>query len=176
MLCVWRDVYNVTAQSTFTQPQQCLPGIQSQISGIFCYFLSDFLCCRTYSSSRTHGPSPTSNIQPVETTPPSSRLDPSATVTSTPIVCKALGVNNFSSTKTYWRDANIYLAREMEYRFHPLILPDKFLNKYLPLDDPELVCPESNWSEIHPGMKEVGMYPLFVSFALCSCQPAHTEM
>jgi len=176
MLCVWRDVYNVTAQSTFTQPQQCLPGIQSQISGIFCYFLSDFLCCRTYSSSRTHGPPPTSNIQPVETTLPSSRLDPSATVTSTPIAYKASGVDNHSSTNTYRRDANICLAREMENRFRRLMLPGEFLNEYLPLDDPELVCSESNWPEIRTGMKEVGMYPLFVSITLRSCQPAHTEM
>ena len=167
-------MYNVTL--TFTQPQQCLPEIQSQISGIFCYFLSDFLCYRTYSSSRTHEPSLTSNIQPVETTPPSSCVDPLATVTSTPIVCKASDVNNFSSTKPYQQDANIYLTREMEYRLHPLVLPDEFLNEYLSLDDPKLVCPKSNWSEIHSGMKEVGMYPLFVSFTLCSCQPAHTEM
>ena len=164
------------AQSTFTQPQQCLPGIQSQISGIFCYFLSDFLCCRTYYSSRTHGPSLTFNPRPAETTPPSSRLDPSATVTSTPIAYKASDVNNHSTTKTYQRDAKICLAREMENRFHPLMLPGEFLNKYLPLDDPKLVCPESNWPEIRTGMKEVGMYPLFVSFTLCSCQLAHTEM
>ena len=176
MLCTWHDIYNVMAQSTFTQPQQCLPGIQDQISGIFCYFLSDFLCYRTYPSSRTHGPSLTSNIQPVETTLPSLCVDPLATVTSTLIVCKASDVNNFSSTKPYRQDINIYLAREMEYRFHPLMLPDKFLNKYLPLNDPKLVCPESNWSEIYPGMKEVGMYLLFVSFTLCSCQLAHTEI
>ena len=64
----------------------------------------------------------------------------------------------------------------MDDKFHPLMLPDEFLNEYLLLDDPELVCPESNWSEIYPGIKEIGIYPLFVSFTLCSCQLAHTEI
>ena len=64
----------------------------------------------------------------------------------------------------------------MENRFHQLMLPGKFLNKYLPLDDPKLVCPELNWPEIHTRMKEVGMYLLFVSITLRSCQQAHTEM
>ena len=89
-------MYNVTAQHA-TKHNQCLTflGIQSQTSSMFCYFLSDFLCCRPYSSSSTHGPSQTSNIQPAETTPPSSRADPSVTVTNTPIVWKALGVNTY---------------------------------------------------------------------------------
>jgi len=143
---------------------------------MFCYFLSDFLRCRPYSSSSTHGPSQTSNIQPAETTPPSSRADPSVTVTNTPIVWKASGVNTYSSTKSYRRDANKLLGEETDNRFLPLMLPDEFLNKYLPLDNPKLACPESNWSEIHTGMKEVGMYPLFVSITLRSYQPAHTEM
>ena len=112
----------------------------------------------------------------METTPPSSCLDPSATVTSTPIVFKASGVDNFSSTKPYRRDASERLGKEMDDKFLPLVLPNEFLNKYLPLDDTESVCPESNWPEIHTGMKEVGMYPLFVSITLRSCQPAHTEM
>ena len=174
-MCAWCDMYDVTAD-VMAQHAICLPGIQSQISGMFCYFLSYFLCCRTLFHGSIHEPSPTSNPRPAETTPPSSRLDPSATVTSTPIAYKASGVNNHSSTKTYQRDANICLTREMENRFCWLILPGKFLNKYLPLDDPKLVCPESNWPEIRTGMKEVEMYPLFVSFTLCSCQPAHTEM
>ena len=173
MLCAWRDMYNVTMQHN---PQWCLPGIQSQISGMFCYFLSYFLCCRTLFHGSIHEPSPTSNPRPAETTPPSSRLDPSATVTSTPIAYKASGVDNHSSTKTHRRDANIYLAGEMGNRFRRLMLPGEFLKKYLPLDDPKSACPESNWPEIRTGMKEVGMYPLFVSITLRSCQPAHTEM
>ena len=143
---------------------------------MFCYFLSYFLCCRILFHGSIHGLSPTSNPCPAETTPPSLHLDPSATVTSTPIAYKASGVNNHSSTKTYQRDANICLTREMENRFRRLMLPGKFLNKYLSLDDPKLTCPKSNWPEIHTGMKEVEMYPLFVSIILCSCQPAHTEM
>jgi len=143
---------------------------------MFCYFLSYFLYCRRLFHSSIHEPSPTSNPHPAETTPPSSRLDPSATVTSTPIAYKALGVDNHSFTKIYRRDANICLTREMENRFRQLMLPGEFLNKYLPLDDPKLACPESNWPEIRTGIKEVGMYLLFVSITLCSCQPAHTEM
>ena len=143
---------------------------------IFCSFLSNFLCYRIYSSSRTHGSSLISNIQPVETTPPLSCVDPLATVTSTLIIYKASDVNNFSSTKPYQQDTNIYLTREMECRFYPLMLPDKFLNEYLPLDNSELVFSESNWSEIHPGMKKIGMYPLFVSFTLYSYQLVHTKM
>jgi len=112
----------------------------------------------------------------VETTPPSSHVDLSVTVTNTLIIYKALSVNNFSSTKPYWRDTSIYLTREMEYRFYLLMLPDKFLNEYLLLNDPKLVFPESNWLEIHSGIKEVGMYPLFVSFTLSSYQLAHTKM
>ena len=166
-------MYNVTADVTAQHATQhvltCLPGM-------FCYFLSYFFCCRTLFHDSIHEPSPTSNPRPAETTPPSSRLDPSATVTSTPIAYKASGVDNHSSTKTYRRDANICLAGEMENRFRRLMLPGEFLNKYLPLDDPKLVCPESNWPEIRTGMKEVGMYPLFVSITLRSCQPAHTEM
>ena len=143
---------------------------------MFCYFLSYFLCYRTLFHDRIHEPSPTSNPRPAETTPPSSRLDPSVTVTSTPIAYKASGVDNHSSTKTYRRDANICLTREMENRFRQLMLPGEFLNKYLPLDDPKSACPESNWPEIRTGMKEVGMYLLFVSITLRSCQPAHTKM
>ena len=159
-----------------TQHDVVLPRIQSQISGMFCYFLSYFLCCRTLFHSSIHEPSPTSNPRPAETTPLSLHLNPSAIVTSTPIAYKTSGVDNHSSTKIYWRDANICLAREMENRFCQLMLPGKFLNKYLPLDDPKLVCPESNWPEIRTGMKEVGMYSLFVSITPRSCQPAHTEM
>ena len=143
---------------------------------MFCYFLSYFLYYRRLFHSSIHEPSPTSNPHPAETTPPSSRLDPSATVTSTPIAYKVSGVDNHSFTKIYWRDANICLTREMENRFRQLMLPGEFLNKYLPLDDPKLAYPESNWPEICTGIKEVGMYLLFVSITLCSCQPAHTEM
>ena len=78
--------------------------------------------------------------------------------------------------QSYRRDANKLLGEETDNRFLPLMLPDKFLNKYLPLDNPKLAWPESNWPEIHIGMKEVGMYPLFVSITLHSYQPAHTEM
>jgi len=138
--------------------------------------LSYFLYCRTLFHASIHEPSPTSNPYLAETIPPSSYLDPSAIVTSTLIAYKASGVNNYSSTKTYWRDTNIYLARKIESRFHQLMLPGEFLNKYLPLDNPKSVCSESNWLEIHTGMKKVEMYLLFVSIILHSCQPAHTEM
>ena len=143
---------------------------------MFCDFLSYFICCRTLFHGSIHEPSLTSNPHPAETTPPLSHLDPSATETSTPIAYKASVVDNHSSTKTYRQDANICLAREMGSRFCWLMLPGKFLNKYLLLDDPKLACPESNWPEIHTGIKEVGMYLLFVSITLHSCQPAHTEM
>jgi len=98
-------MYNVTAQhaTKHNRNNECLTflGIQSQTSSMFCYFLSDFLCYRPYSSSSAHGPSQTSNIQPAETTLPSSCADPSVTVTNTSIVWKALGVNTYSFTKSY---------------------------------------------------------------------------
>ena len=143
---------------------------------MFCYFLSYFLCCRKLFHSSIHEPSLTSNPHPAETTLSSSCVDLSATVTSTLIVCKASGIDNHSSTKTYRQDANICLAREMENRFRRLMLPGKFLNKYLLLDNPKLACLESNWPEIRTGMKEIEMYSLFVSITLCSCQPVHTKM
>ena len=160
-------------------PQQTLnvfhrSKVRRRVCSVIFWAISSVV--QNYSSSSIQGPSPTPNPRPVETTPPSSCLDPSATVTSTPIVLKASGVDNHSSTKTYQRDANICLTREMENRFRRLMLPGEFLNKYLPLDDPKLVCPESNWPEIHTGLKEVGMYLLFVSITLRSCQPAHTKM
>ena len=171
-------MHNVICTTSQAQPQQCLTflGIQSQTLSMFCYFLSDFLYCRPYSSSSTHGSSQTSNIQPAETTLPLSHANPSVTVTNTLIVWKALDVNTYSSTKSYRRDANKLLGEEMDNRFLPLMLPDKFLNKYLPLDNLKLVCPESNWPEIHIGMKKVEIYLLFVSITLHSYHPVHTEM
>ena len=87
-----------------------------------------------------------------------------------------MSIHTYSSTKSYRQDTNKLLGEETNNRFLPLMLLDKFLNKYLPLDNPKLAWPESNWPEIHIGMKEVGMYPLFVSITLHSYQPAHTEM
>ena len=142
----------------------------------FVIFWAIYSVVQNYFSSSIQGSSLTPNPRPVETTPPSSRLNPSTTVTSTSIIFKASDIDNFSFTKLYLWDANKCLGKEMDDKFHPLILPDEFLNEYLSLDDPKLVCSESNWLEIHPGIKEVGIYLLFISFTLCSCQPAHTEI
>ena len=79
-----------------TEPQQCLLGIQSQTSSIFCCFLSNFLSCKLYPSSSIHWPFQTSNIQPIETTLSSSYANLSVTVANTPIVYKASDVNIFS--------------------------------------------------------------------------------
>jgi len=54
--------------------------------------------------------------------------------------------------------------------------PDLFLKWYLPLDKPNTECLESEWLEICKEMKEVGMYPLFVSLISCFYQPAHDEI
>ena len=124
----------------------------------------------------THRLSQTFNIQLVKTTLPLSHANPLVAVTNTLIIYKASDVDTFNSTKLYWQDANKHLGEGMDNRFYPLILPDKFLNKYLLLDNAELVCLETNWLEIHTRIKEVGMYLLFVSIILYSCQPAHTEI
>ena len=171
MLCMWHDMYDVTAD---VMAQHATQHVKYQVCFVIFWAISSAV--EHYFSSSIYEPSLTSNPHPAETTPSSLHLDLSATVTSTPIAYKASDVDNHSSTKTYQWDANICLAREMENRFHWLMLPGEFLNKYLPLDDPKLVCPELNWPEIHTGIKEVEMYPLFVSITLCSCQPAHTEM
>ena len=45
----------------------------------------------------------------------------------------------------------------MNDKFLPLMLPDEFLNKYLPLDGSEPACPELNWLKIHAGIKEMAL-------------------
>ena len=60
--------------------------------------------------------------------------------------------------------------------FLPLMLPDKFLNKYLSLDNIESACLASNWLEIHTGIKEMEIYLMFVSITLYSFEPAYTEI
>ena len=116
------------------------------------------------------------NLYLVKTTLPSLCLDSSTTVTSTLIIFKVSGINNFSSTKLYQQDANKYLGKKMDNKFLSLMLLDEFLNKYLLLDNTKLACLESNWPEIYTRMKKVGMYILFVSITFCSCELAHTEM
>ena len=99
-----------------------------------------------------------------EVTPPPSRADPSASnVTNTPITYKASGASNYSSKKQHRVDANKLLANEIMDKFLGPMPPDLFLKWYLPLDKPNLECPDSEWPEICKGMKEAGMYPLFVS-------------
>ena len=112
-----------------------------------------------------------------EVTPPPSRADPSASnITNTPITYKASGASNYSSKKQHRVDANELLANEIMDKFLGPMPPDLFLKWYLPLDKPNAECPESEWPEICKGMKEAGMYPLFVSSIPRSCQPAHDEI
>ena len=84
------------------------------------------------------------NLYLVKTTLPSLCLDSSTTVTSTLIIFKVSGINNFSSTKLYQQDANKYLGKKMDNKFLSLMLLDEFLNKYLLLDNTKLACLESN--------------------------------
>jgi len=150
---------------------------------IFVTFACDMICTTLISSTVQNNSSSSIqeaslilNLYLVKTTLPSLCLNSSTTVTSTVIIFKVSGVNNFSSTKLYQQDANKHLGKKMDNKFLSLMLLDEFLNKYLLLDNTKLACLESNWPEIYTRMKKVGMYILFVSITFCSCKLAHTEM
>ena len=130
----------------------------------------DHSTTKTKTMSSRNPKSAEVTLLPLYTNPSSSNI------TNTPITYKALDASNYNSKKQHHVNTNKLLANEIMDKFLGPMLPDLFLKWYLPLDKPNMECSESEWPEICKGMKEVGMYLLFVSSIPYSYQLAHDEM